>query len=1298
MRSFGFIFLVLYTPGIVNASSLIETRRGITDGETYTTGNTTGNATISGSVSIGLLAPGYIATYAIAAGICLLAIIQSIIRSSAYARTPGCLAHLENEKLMQTGFRASKFGRIVKWLAIALITWLQTCMLLAVIGHYKGVWIFDLSIPVNVVDWDSYTRVFVLAWVSSILIMVLGRIFRDNLSTFFMMPVNLAHATHVQMTQTIIDDSDPRGDMAVKHSELLSMHSTGEYRKIDFLLTRFTWSNTEKMFVPGRFFGPNGPKGSTLEAIRKAGGLTGTSVLERVIAFGKNEIILNIPSLPRMVVNELSSFFYIYQISACWLPFYWDYITVGILTLTLVISSAVIKIYMERKQKLMLRSMATMRGRVWVQRDGLWVKLNSEDVTVGDLICLTTSEDTSKEILVDCVVVKGNAIIDESSLTGETMPIQKFTCPNNDISRDPLETENKKYYLFAGTGILQTAGAATNEIPDSVSDGTLAVVTAIGANTVRGQLIRGLVFGAPLKSSLFIELKYTIGILVVIELTDFFILNARFEMSMSSMLTAMYSIIGLINPLMSVALLAGEMKSASRLKAGKKNQPKVFARDVHRLTVAGKTNLVLLDKTGTITKPGLDFFGVVGTNEIERVLDCKTGTNIPEELSLALGLAHSVSKCGGQRVGHQVELRMVEAAEEIGWNFSGDDFFHPFDPTGNQWAIEKMFPFSHESMTMSVVVTDSKTGRRLVICKGSFEALKGRCSDISDAIVQVQDVHARDGCYVIGVGFKEVQEGKTEAYVSKLGRHDVERGLKFGGLILFRNEVKPDSAECIAEIKSAGIDCAMLTGDSVYTGTSVAKQVGIITKNDRIVIGTVNPATRMVEWKITDTEMVLSDDLFVPEHNTVMCITGEVYSILRTNGRLDLTKTKVYGRVSPAQKAEIVRLYSNENRVVAMCGDGGNDSGALRAAHAGLAINGKAEASVAAPFSTNSESLSSLTLLIRESRASLCTSLASYRTLVVIGIMYCVSKSIMLFQAGAYLSGVSYLYLDLVTTPLVLFAICNALPAKRLAQTGPEGSLLGPEMVVAASWTIIVDVAFLVLADLIMVNSSWYVPFTTDVPLHDWQARGNTFESALIFLWCAWVYVDTGLVYSYGSLHRRAIWTNWRLMIITTALFMMIAAILFSSPGTFTCAFKVNCTAADQLAASDAFINNFLFYYEKIGGPWYGVVPSTVFPQSFQIGLFFILLSMSIVHHIGYKFIATGPFVTKTLRKKLGWTDGSSCCPRRNRVRKAHERPSTKMKMAKDAPSTEGTDDESAYQPQKWETMRGNNEWGVPRK
>ena len=1202
---------------------------------------------LDGTVSIGITATGYIISYAIAGGIVALYFVHYIRRIVAFSSAIGCSATLTEDKIDQTGFRFCRLGQSIKYTSIAFAIWLQIAMLLSVIGHYKGIWVYDLSIPVNAVDWDSYTRMFLMAWSSSIVIGISCRVFRDKLRTFFLMPETLSDAAYVKLSQVMIDSSDPRGDMAIRHEDIVKVEE-GHSRYFDFLLRRYTFSGG--LFVPGAVFSRQGPKGTELEAIFHAGGVKTSTVLDRMKSFGRNEIVMVIPSLVRMTMTELSSFFYIYQISACWLPFYWDYISVGFFTLVLVLTSAMFKIIMERREKNTLRGMATLHGVVWAKREGVWGKLKAEDIVVGELICLTADSDgTSQDILADCVVVSGNAIMDESQLTGETMPIQKFKVPSNDQFRNPDEAENKKYFIFAGTTLLQSNCDETNfDKTLTVIDGTIAVVTSTGANTIRGDLIRGLLFGAPLKSLLFVELRYSLGILLIIAFIDFLSLNILFEMSMGSMLTAMYSIVGLINPLMSVALLGGELKSASRLRKGSKGTPRVFARDVHRLTIAGKVNLVLLDKTGTITKSGLDFYGLVPPNS-EAVNQCAgigSIASVLKDLSSALALAHTVSKCGDRLVGHQVELRMVEMAKAIGWTM-GPNLENRKDPSGAVWIVERLFPFSHETMTMSAIVVELVNRKRFVICKGSFEALKTRCANVTAQSELAANSFAREGCYVLAVGIKELGVASSVAVSAEIVREDVEIGMQFAGLILFRNEVKPDSRDCILELTAAGIESAMLTGDSVYTGAVVAKQVGMIPPASRVIVGTMNPNSRMTEWRQGETQVF--EENFAQDSNVVFCVTGEVYANLRSHGKLDLVRTKVFGRVSPGQKAEIVRLYSNENKVVAMCGDGGNDSGALRAAHAGLAINGKVEASVAAPFSTDSESLTALTLLIRESRAALCTSLASYRTLVVVGILYCVSKSVLLFQCGGYQAGVAYLYLDMLTTPLMLFSICHAMPSAKLAETPPEGSLLGPEMITAAVWTIFVNITFLGLADLIMVTQSWFVPFSTDVPLHEWQKRGNNYEAALIFLWSAWVYVDTGLVYSYGSLHRRSVWMNWRLMLAVGLLLSITLAVLFSSSGTFTCAFKVNCSATDQIAATESFVNHFLFYYEKIGGPWYGVVPSTEFPTGFKVGLFFIFMSMSAVHHVGYKVIVMGPFVSKYLRETIGWTDGASLCRKRRR-------------------------------------------------
>ena len=1218
-----------------------DLKRGVTDSSVL------GPATLN-SVSVEIFAPGYIATYCVLSGIILAHLVHMFRRYMAFRSIIGAKATIIEDRLTQTGLRVCKIGYGIRVSLLLFVVWLQVAIVMAIVGHYDGVWVFDASIPKGAVDWDSYTRVFLMAWSASILIAVTCRVFRDQLRTFYMMPAPLTQASHVLMSQVLVDSSDTRGDLAVTHCEVQIVHAD-EGRYVDFLLKRFSWCEEEQKFTESKVFSPAGPTGAEAEAIRRVGGLSSETVLERRKMFGKNEIVLQVPSLLRMTVAELSSFFYIYQISACWLPFYWDYLTVGFLTLVLVLLSALIKIRMEHKQKSLLKNMATLHGHIWAKRDAKWTRITSEELVVGDLVCLTASSgETSKEILVDCLILSGSAIVDEAALTGETMPVQKFSPPPNDQHRNPDEAEHKKFFLFAGTTLLQT-GEAQDEM-DGIPDGTLAVVTATAANTSRGSLMRGLIFGANIKSSLFVELRVSLAILVVIAVADFLSLNARFEMSLSSMLTAMYSIVGLINPLMAVSLVAGELRSASRLTAHK--TLKVYTRDLHRLTVAGRVDLALLDKTGTITKSGLDLYGVVPAETV-LLTDCSNkSSDISPNLSVALALAHTVSRCQDQLIGHQVELRMVEAAEKIGWVFD-KDLRSPTSPHGMQWLVEKLFPFSHETMTMSAVV--SSNDKRSVVCKGSFEALRVRCTGISSEMVEKATNYAKDGCYVIAVGVKHLRADPSR----ELDRGELEHDLMFAGLILFRNEVKADSKAAINELQAAGISVRMMTGDSVYTGAAVARQVGIIAADAKVVVGTINSGSRCLEWRHVDSDHVIDEGTLKIDASVALCVSGEAFVWLSGKGRLDLDATKVYGRVSPNQKAEIVKLYTGQGKVVTMCGDGANDSSGLRAAHAGLALCGRTEASISAPFSTDSDSLMALTLLIREARAALCTSLASYQSLVVVGILYCVSKSILLFQASAYQAGLAYLYLDVITTPAMLFGLVYAAPAKRLADRPPEGSLLGGQIVLSSIWAVVVCLAFLGIADGIMVHQSWFVPFRAEpgVRLEEWQKRGNNYEAALIFLWSAWVYVDVPLLFSTGGRHRAPIWTNWRLMLGSSGLLATAIGVLFVPSGEFGCYFKVACSAADSAAASGAFVNNFLFPYEQVGGVWHNQdIDSTEYPVIFKVGLLLLWLAMSLVLHLGHFFITS--VLERYIRDTLRW-DGS--CLKRRRV--ARRKPETMVQL-----------------------------------
>lgn len=125
-----------------------------------------------------------------------------------------------------------------------------------------------------------------------------------------------------------------------------------------------------------------------------------------------------------------------------------------------------------------------------------------------------------------------------------------------------------------------------------------------------------------------------------------------------------------------------------------------------------------------------------------------------------------------------------------------------------------------------------------------------------------------------------------------------------------------------------------------------------------------------------------------------LAVSGnKAYDALIRSGDLDrlLLYIRIFARISPSNKASIVRAFISQGIIVGMCGDGGNDCGALRAAHAGVALS-DAEASLVAPFTARNKSCSSVVDLLKEGKCALHTNLASYRFLVMYGQLFAIWK------------------------------------------------------------------------------------------------------------------------------------------------------------------------------------------------------------------------------------------------------------------------------------------------------------------
>merc|ERR1719188_2878267 len=123
-----------------------------------------------------------------------------------------------------------------------------------------------------------------------------------------------------------------------------------------------------------------------------------------------------------------------------------------------------------------------------------------------------------------------------------------------------------------------------------------------------------------------------------------------------------------------------------------------------------------------------------------------------------------------------------------------------------------------------------------------------------------------------------------------------------------------------------------------------------------------------------------------------------------------LLRVRIFARMSPAQKSSVIEGLIAKGLVVGMCGDGGNDCGALRAAHAGLALS-DAEASVVSPFTGRSKSVMAMVDLLREGRCALATSFACWKFIITFGQCYIFAKMPSVYF-DSVMPSIDYLMLD----------------------------------------------------------------------------------------------------------------------------------------------------------------------------------------------------------------------------------------------------------------------------------------------
>eukprot|EP00884_Botryococcus_braunii_P008422 jgi/Botrbrau1/17581/Bobra.0166s0023.1 len=437
-----------------------------------------------------------------------------------------------------------------------------------------------------------------------------------------------------------------------------------------------------------------------------AKGLTNEEAIRRRGIIGENVIPFKVDSFGELLYHEFFSFFYNYQLIMYILWFWSSYLFVASMMACVVFFSAALSIYMTHRAQVAIASVTSYVTTAKALRDGKWEEVDSPDLVPGDVVWIRSDWD----LPCDLILIQGSCVCNESALTGEAMPIQKLQAPPEGHTYDPAHS-GARHTLFAGTRVLQ-AGT-------SPSDQVLAVVTATGMATSKGDLLAAILFPKVMLFKYDEELPVVVALLILYAIACavlaivFQLINGQQSVWVTKWIYMVFIVSQILSPMLPVALTMGFMNAMQRLK-----ERGINCLNPKRIAISGKIRVFCFDKTGTLTKDGLDFLGVhPSVDKSFCPVTPVTGGTVPQTVLRGVATCHAVSKFGDSFVGNQVEVKMFTAT---GWQMIEEAGMPPVVRAGatqeGEIKIVRRNEFDHDTMTMSVVV-ECPGGEFHVFCK-----------------------------------------------------------------------------------------------------------------------------------------------------------------------------------------------------------------------------------------------------------------------------------------------------------------------------------------------------------------------------------------------------------------------------------------------------------------------------------------------------------------------------------------------------------------------------------------------------
>ena len=645
--------------------------------------------------------------------------------------------------------------------------------------------------------------------------------------------------------------------------------------------------------------------------------------------------------------------------------------------------------YFKAEQSLeALKSLTAAKCKVI--RNGLKQEILSKDIVPGDILFLEAGD----LIAADGRIIENHSLqVNESSLTGESLAVEKNA---EVLSDDEIPLSDRKNMVFGGT--LVTYGRA------------IAVVTSTGMNSELGKIANLMENTQAKETPLQKTLDKFSGKLAIIIITiciivfvleiyrDESILNAL----MFAVALAVAAIPEALSSIVTIVLALGTEKMA------KEN---AIIKDLKAVEGLGAVLVICSDKTGTLTQNKMTVQKVYVDNKLIEGRELKKDNLAHRFLINNALLCNDSVTVEGKEIGDPTEVALVNLGEEL-----------HLDELVIREKYQRIseIPFDSDRKLMSTV--NIVNNKQVLFTKGALDVLINKVNYVADShgirklndeerkeIISVNKQLSEQGLRILAFAYKELQDKE------EITKED-ENDYVFTGLISMIDPPRVESKDAVHKCIMAGIKPVMITGDHKVTAAAIAREIGIMGKDDIAVEG-------LEIDKLNDEQL-----------------------------KEKVKNISVYARVSPEHKIRIVRAWQSSGEIVAMTGDGVNDAPALKQADIGVAmgITGTEVSKDAASVILTDDNFSTIVKAVENGRniynniKNSIKFLLSGNLSAIIAVLYCAIINLPMPFAAVHL-----LFINLLTDSMPAIAIGMEKSNGNLLKEKPRGrneSILNKEL------------------------------------------------------------------------------------------------------------------------------------------------------------------------------------------------------------------------------------------------------------